>query len=214
MSRNNRVDARVLVTATSLVALGTLVRVVLAPGPAELGWKPASSDRPSETLTEARGRVDSALMAEAAAALPLLPGETIDLNTADVISLRRLPGVGRSRAAAIVEDRAAHGPFRSTRDLVRVPGVGEGLVRSIKDYAKTTYVAGSPVDNRAEGRLDLNRAQIKELEQITGIGPALAARIVAARTARGRFRGLDELLEIPGIGPKTLQILQQAAYVR
>jgi competence protein ComEA len=113
-----------------------------------------------------------------------------------------------------VKDRIAHGPFRSVEDLVRVPGVGEGLLRSIKDYIETTYVGDGPSEQRAGGRLDLNRAQIKELEQITGIGPALAARITAARAARGRFQGLEELLEIPGIGPKTLQVLREEAYVR
>lgn len=214
MNRYNKVDRRVLVTATGLIALGTVVRFVLAPDPAELGWSPASADRPSTNLSQARGGVDSALASEAVAAEPLAAGERIDLNTADATALRRLPGVGKSRAAAIVEDRHSHGPFGSVEDVVRVPGVGEGLLRSIKDYVKVTYVISRPVEYRVGAPLDLNRAQIKELEQITGIGPALAARIIAARTERGRFRSLNELLEIPGIGPKTLQILQEEAYVR
>lgn len=214
MSRDNPVDRRVLVTATGLIALGTLARLALAPGHAELGWRPAGVDRPAETLARARSQVDSALSAEAAAAVPLAPGERIDLNTADIVTLRRLPGVGRSRAAAIIDDRRKRGPFRSVQELVRVPGIGEGLTRSISEYVETSYRSRGLVDSRDAGLLDLNRAQINELEQITGIGPALAARIVAARAARGRFRSLEELLEIPGIGPKSLQILREAAYVR
>ena len=214
MSRYNRVDRRALAAGTALIALGTVVRIVLAPSPADLDWQPAAAARPAESLSQARSRVDSALSSEAAAAVPLAPGEKIEINTADAIELRRLPGVGKSRAAAIVEDRLVHGPYGAIEDLVRVSGIGEGLMSSLKGYLKVTYVGRVTADNPTISRLDLNRAQIKELEQITGIGPALAARIAAARTARGRFHSLDQLLEIPGIGPKTLQILRDEAYVR
>jgi competence protein ComEA len=55
------------------------------------------------------------------------------------------------------------------------------------------------------GRLNLNRATVKELEALPGIGPKLARSIMASRNARGgRFQHLDDLLEINGIGTKTL----------
>jgi competence protein ComEA len=53
--------------------------------------------------------------------------------------------------------------------------------------------------------VNVNRAQIKELEQITGIGPALAGRIVATRQRLGRFERPEDLLRVPGIGPAVLQ---------
>lgn len=53
----------------------------------------------------------------------------IDLNEADAETLARvLVGVGPGKAAAIVEHRKQHGPFRSVDDLVNVPGIGEKLV--------------------------------------------------------------------------------------
>jgi len=57
--------------------------------------------------------------------------------------------------------------------------------------------------------VDVNRAQIKELEQITGIGPALAARIVATRQRMGPFQSPDDLLRVPGIGPLVLQRIRE-----
>ncbi len=53
--------------------------------------------------------------------------------------------------------------------------------------------------------VDLDRATAEELERLPGIGPALAARIVADRRARGPFQSPEALLRVPGIGPRTLE---------
>jgi len=53
-------------------------------------------------------------------------------------------------------------------------------------------------------KLDLNRASAQDLELLDGIGPHLAAAIVAARAQRGRFSSLAELDQVPGIGPVLL----------
>ncbi|HKQ19322.1 MAG TPA: helix-hairpin-helix domain-containing protein [Candidatus Eisenbacteria bacterium] len=54
------------------------------------------------------------------------------------------------------------------------------------------------------GSLDIDRASVPEWIRLPGIGPSLAARIVADRQARGPFGGPEGLLRVPGIGPKTL----------
>jgi competence ComEA-like helix-hairpin-helix protein len=51
-------------------------------------------------------------------------------------------------------------------------------------------------------RLDVNRASVDELTLIPGIGPKLAARIVEARSRRGRFERLEDLRTVRGLGPK------------
>jgi competence protein ComEA len=53
-------------------------------------------------------------------------------------------------------------------------------------------------------RIDPNRAPDVELARLPGIGPSLAARIVAARGEEGAFRTASDLLAVPGIGPATL----------
>jgi len=55
--------------------------------------------------------------------------------------------------------------------------------------------------------LDINTATQKELESLPGIGPAKAAAIIAWRRENGPFRYPEELLEVPGIGEKTLKNL-------
>jgi competence protein ComEA len=64
------------------------------------------------------------------------PGEAIDLNAADLAALDSLPGIGPATARAILEERTRRGGFRSTRDLLRVPGIGEGRFARLKDRVR------------------------------------------------------------------------------
>ena len=53
-------------------------------------------------------------------------------------------------------------------------------------------------------------ATVEQLDQIDGIGPTLAQRIVEYRTEHGGFRSLAELREVEGIGEKRLEALREA----
>jgi len=53
--------------------------------------------------------------------------QRIDINRAEAWLLEALPGIGPSRAEAIVEYRHGNGPFRDTSDLTKVDGIGETL---------------------------------------------------------------------------------------
>ena len=64
----------------------------------------------------------------------LLEGEVIDLNTASVADLTRLPGIGEKRAQAIVDYRESSGPFQSVEELTEVKGIGEGILAQVYDY--------------------------------------------------------------------------------
>ena len=67
---------------------------------------------------------------------PAAPSEPIDLNSADLAALDSLPGIGPATARAIIEERTRRGGFRSTRDLLRVPGIGEGRFGRLKDRVR------------------------------------------------------------------------------
>ena len=60
--------------------------------------------------------------------------------------------------------------------------------------------------------VDVNTADVAELERLPGIGPALAERIVAYRRDHGRFRRIEELDAVPGLGPAAIEQLRP--YVR
>jgi competence ComEA-like helix-hairpin-helix protein len=56
--------------------------------------------------------------------------------------------------------------------------------------------------------IDLNAATIKELQELPGVGPVTAQRIIEARQKSGRFRRVEDLLAIRGISTKRLDALR------
>jgi len=57
-------------------------------------------------------------------------------------------------------------------------------------------------------RVDINSAEEWELQALQGIGGKLAKAIVEHRRKIGRFKSVDELIDVSGIGPKTLDRLR------
>ena len=60
--------------------------------------------------------------------------QKIDINRAEVWLLEALPGIGETRAQAIVDFREENGPFRRIEDLLKVNGIGEGTFGQIEAY--------------------------------------------------------------------------------
>lgn len=59
------------------------------------------------------------------------PTNAVNINTANAEQLATLPGIGATKAAAILADREQNGPFTSCQDLTRVTGVGPATVANI-----------------------------------------------------------------------------------
>lgn len=57
----------------------------------------------------------------------------INVNTADEELLAELPGIGPSRAAAIIEERETNGAFEQADDLTRINGIGPATVDRMRD---------------------------------------------------------------------------------
>ena len=60
--------------------------------------------------------------------------QKIDINRAEPWLLEALPGIGETRAQAIVDYRNENGPFKRIEDLLQVKGIGQGTFDKIKDY--------------------------------------------------------------------------------
>lgn len=58
----------------------------------------------------------------------------VEINLASVEELQALPGVGPTRAMAIVLERVRHGPFRRLADLQRVDGIGDGVIDAMGPF--------------------------------------------------------------------------------
>lgn len=62
-------------------------------------------------------------------------------------------------------------------------------------------------------RININTADVQELQTLHGIGEVLAQRIVARRESVGPYRSVDELLEVKGIGPAKLEGLRNQVVI-
>lgn len=138
-------------------------------------------------------------------ARPLAPGERIDVNHASAAELARLPRVGPSLAARIVAARDSTGDFASLAALGRVPGIGPGTLAGLAPHVLVGST-GSPV---TPGLIRVNQATAADLETLPGIGPALAAAIVAERVAHGPFRRPEDLVRVRGVGPVLVDRLRE-----
>lgn len=78
-----------------------------------------------------------AVVALAAAPLVAASGQ-VNINTASAAELERLPGVGPSLAARIVEHREKNGAFKQAEDLMLVRGIGEKSFEKLKPYVATS----------------------------------------------------------------------------
>jgi competence protein ComEA len=77
-------------------------------------------------------------------------------------------------------------------DHVQIPGPGD-----------STAVGSGPATD-TDGLIRINQADAAALEDLPGVGPVLAERIVAHREANGPFEAVEDLLEVPGIGEAKL----------
>ena len=70
---------------------------------------------------------------EAEAGKPAAGGDRVNINTASLEELCKIPGIGTTRAAAIVSYREDHGSFKSPEEIMQVSGIKEGTYEKIKD---------------------------------------------------------------------------------
>jgi competence protein ComEA len=99
-------------------------------------------------------------------------------------------------AGGLTRARAA-----DTVNLARVLTDGEQVLVGIEKATPGDVGASGPPTPTV---LDLNTSTAEQLDTLPGVGPVLAGRIVAWRTANGRFRSIEELGEVAGIGESIL----------
>ncbi|HEX4903935.1 MAG TPA: ComEA family DNA-binding protein [Acidimicrobiales bacterium] len=74
-------------------------------------------------------------------------------------------------------------------------------------------VAASAGADSPTGPLDLNTATLEQLDELPGVGPATAQAIIDERDRRGGFTSVDDLLDVRGIGPAKLEALRDLVTV-
>jgi competence protein ComEA len=121
----------------------------------------------------------------------------------DVTGAVNRPGVysltGRSRVIDAIKAAgdSAPGADLSTINLARVLNDGEQI------YVDSTVVnsSGQRVSKKVStGPININRATLRQLDALDGIGPVIAGRIIDYRKKNGSFLTIDDLQKVSGIG--------------
>lgn len=149
----------------------------------------------------------------------VIPTPGTEAPSADVIvhvagqvarpGLVRLPGGSRvadavEAAGGVTKPRAAE-----TVNLARLVIDGEQIYVGGAGGSGGASAAGSgPEAATAVGPLDLNTASVEQFDALPGVGPVIAGRIVEWRSVHGRFRSVEELAEVSGIGEAILASLR------
>lgn len=141
----------------------------------------------------------------------------------DVAGAVRRPGVYRLPASSRVHDavREAGGatPKADLGGVNLAAKVEDGRQYLVPERAPAGAApAGDPTAAGAgAGRpaqpLNLNTATAEQLDQLDGVGPETARKILAYRQQKGGFRSVDELDQVPGIGPQRLATLRELVRV-
>jgi competence protein ComEA len=84
-------------------------------------------------------------------------------------------------------------------------------------YIESSSASGRSLPSRSSGtrggKVNLNRANLLELDGLPGVGPVLAARIVEWRSKNGNFKSVDELRRVSGIGDAKFNELKEVVVV-
>ena len=125
----------------------------------------------------------------------------------------RRPGVYRlpSWARLDLAVKRAGGPARGANlegvNLAAKVADGQQVVVPRKGAAAAVAAAGAAGEAPA-APISLNTATPEQLDQLDGVGPATAQKILAWRREHGGFRSVDDLKQISGIGPKRFEALK------
>lgn len=177
-------------------------------GPDEANTPAASSPPPPEASASSQLIVHVSGAVSAPGVVQLPPGSRVD---------DALQAAGGATAEA---DLSAVNLARPVADgeQIHVPLPGEEPP-PVDPGPSSTEDHGNPEGSESSGgagggeAIDLNTASATELEELPGVGPAIAQRIIEHRELNGPYSSVDGLLEVSGIGPATLEKIRDRATV-
>jgi len=133
-----------------------------------------------------------------------IPVQGIDQIVVDVKGDVLTPGLVTLPAGARVADAiAAAGGISPNANVTSL-----NLAERLSDGQMVIIENSQSQPASSDPRINLNLATESELDSLPGVGPVMAGRIIAWRETNHKFHSIEELQEVPGIGPKVFANLK------
>ena len=117
---------------------------------------------------------------------------------------RKADNTSLNLAAVLVDQTHIHVPAKAAKNSVHAPQPKIETLR-IPGYSQQTALTAQQDSRTNTGLIDINRADLQELQRISGVGPAIAQRIIDYRNTPGSFTSIEDLQKVKGIGDKKMQ---------
>jgi competence protein ComEA len=195
------------------VIVGLLLMAVVCAGWLVLRARPVAIASPPLVRTSAAAATGGASPGSrpSSSSTPAAPIMVHVLGAVRKPGVVTLPEHSRVRDAIQAAGGLARGAAPGELNLAQVLADGQqviiGTVKKpsgeVRDDSGSAQSGGTDPASGAAGQINLNAATQSQLEELPGVGPVTAAKILAWREEHGRFSRVEELQEVDGIGPKT-----------
>lgn len=205
---NRPVPARVIIVAVAVIVVfavvGLIIFTALKQSP-DSGGKAAGAAEPGPPVaSEVGSEVGSTANSPASEVTVHVAGEVKNPG------VMTLPAGSRVTDAVQAAGGMTHNADPSALNLaqplndgeqIKVPKVGEPSTQ------QDTGPNASESTSQTNGKINVNTASEKELQELPGVGPATSEAIIKHREENGRFESIEQLEDVPGIGPAILERL-------
>jgi len=96
----------------------------------------------------------------------------------------------------------------STFDMEAKAGTSQTKNQTVKHKSAANTSQKMSAKATSVKKIDINKAGVKDLEMLKGVGPKLAGEIVEYRKTNGPFKSIKDLMKVKGIGPKKFESLK------
>lgn len=135
--------------------------------------------------------------------------ETSDSIMVDVQGSVKRPGVyemnNGDRVIDVIRKAGGFLEEAEARSVNQAEKIADEMIIYVAAKGEEIHPLSSNMGNDKEDLLNINSADLSELQTLSGVGPSKAQSIISYREEFGPFKSVDQLLEVRGIGEKTIE---------